>query len=163
MLVKKLVRNFDNLPWLAQEGRSSLWPLLSQSSSYSIISYSTHDYHLRPSSPSLSKPWSSVCYQGDVWYVLYVAFNYIDKPDKIVRVTGLRVAFQYLKDQLWQSWLKFAFKYLNWNCYKTLHQHSIQQAPTGYSSDSPSSKGMPFFYLLCHFMVSLNPRTTRLK
>ena len=128
MLVKKLVRKLDNLPWLAQEGRLFPWARSSQSS---IISYST--LITSASSPSLSKPRSSVCHQGNVWQVQYVAFNCIDKPDKIVRVTGnwteggislfewsiqtklAEVFIQILKSVC--HWNEYKLKWLHWNDY----------------------------------------------
>ena len=107
MLVKKLVRKLDNLPWLAQEGRSSPWPRLSQSST---ISYSTLITFI--SSSSLSKSRSSVCHQGDVWHVLYVAFNCIDKPDKIVRLTG--------------NWTEGGISLFEWSIHTKLAEVCIQ-------------------------------------
>ena len=97
----------NNLPLLAQEGRSSPWPRLSQSST---ISYSTLITFI--SSSSLSKSRSSVCHQGDVWHVLYVAFNCIDKPDKIVRLTG--------------NWTEGGISLFEWSIHTKLAEVCIQ-------------------------------------
>ena len=131
----------NNLPLLAQEGRSSPWPRLSQRST---ISYSTLITFI--SSSSLSKSRSSVCHQGDVWHVLYVAFNCIDKPDKIVRLTGnwteggislfewsIQIKLAEVFIQILKSvchWNEYKLKWLHWNDYFILDVRTCD----GYSS-----------------------------